>query len=143
MKLLLTRAEAAEALGVGVKRVIALVADGEVGFVSIGEDERIPASELQRWVSANMRHRECRSADGAIPLPMPGGSGSRSTGGHTRSRGGRRTKEPPRPWNENCAPPLKPAEVLDLARQQSAILSRATDKSTGASSPAPAARKDT
>jgi excisionase family DNA binding protein len=115
MKLLLTKAEAAEALGTGVDRIRALVEAGEVGFVEIGGDERIPADELDRWVRSRTKHK-CPSGDAAIPLPTPGGSGSASTGAATSSRAGRRAKEPPRPWNESFEPPSRPATaaVVDL-----------------------------
>ena len=45
---------AAAYLGVGADVIRKLIAKGELGFVRIGEDRRIPRAELDRWWQAKM-----------------------------------------------------------------------------------------
>ena len=130
VKLLLTRSEAAEALGVGVDRIRTLVSEGEVGFVPIGADERIPADELERWVRANTRHHGCPSGDDPNAAQMHGFSTSGLEANATGSRGKRRTSVPLRAWNEQPEQQSKPEPPNNVARLPSPPPSPATGRST-------------
>ncbi len=53
-KVLLTLAEAAEALSIGRTTLRALIRDGEIESVRIGTAIRVPAAEIERWIEGRM-----------------------------------------------------------------------------------------
>ena len=100
--LLLTKHEAAKALGIGRDALLGLIAAGEIGIVPIGGDERVPSVELERWVRNNTRWRErCRSGDDQA---APGSSTSDGKASATaRPSPARPQGEPSRPWNASSS----------------------------------------
>jgi excisionase family DNA binding protein len=64
-KLLYRSAEAAETLGVSRPRLYQLMAAGELGSVKIGASRRVPAVDLEAYVS------RLRSQDGAAAEKTP------------------------------------------------------------------------
>jgi excisionase family DNA binding protein len=67
-KLLYRPEEAAEALGISRARLYQLMAEGEIGSVKIGASRRIPAVDLERYVSQLRAHHEKGAA--AEPNPL-------------------------------------------------------------------------
>lgn len=57
-KLLLTYAEAAEALGIGTRKLWQLCHDGHIRTVAIGRAVRVPAAELDRFIAARLDEAE-------------------------------------------------------------------------------------
>lgn len=130
MKMLLTKSEAAEALGTGVDFIRSLVESGEVGFVAVGEDERVPREELDRWWRARVRHKAWPSEGDPTEVQTPGFSISAPVGTDTGSRSTRRTKEQRRPWNEKSEREPKRAKRNNVERLPSQTPSGATGRST-------------
>lgn len=54
-KLLLSRQEAASALGVSLSKFDQLVDAGELNYVQVGRRKRFLVRELERWIDDNMR----------------------------------------------------------------------------------------
>jgi excisionase family DNA binding protein len=84
LKMLLTQSEAAEALGTSVDFIRSLVASGQVGFVAVGNHERVPVEELDRWwraqdslaVSSAWLRSDARNRPaGRLPFPAAAQSG--------------------------------------------------------------------
>lgn len=63
-KLLLRPAEAAELLGVSRSRLYALLAEGRLPVVRIGQTMRVPVRELERWIG----EQTCSPADGVATV---------------------------------------------------------------------------
>jgi excisionase family DNA binding protein len=57
-KLLLTVAEAAEALGLGKSKAYAEIAAGRLGSVTIGRARRVPVTELESYVRRLLEEQE-------------------------------------------------------------------------------------
>lgn len=129
-KMLLTKSEAADALGTGVDYIRSLVERGEVGFVLVGGDERVPAEELDRWWRARVRHKAWPSGSDQSEGPTPGSLISASEVGGTGSRSTRRTKEQRRPWNERPEHEPKRATRSNVERLPSQTPSSDTGRST-------------
>jgi excisionase family DNA binding protein len=84
MPLLLTKVAAAQELGVSRDVLRRLLDRGEIGVLMIEEEERIPLSELERFVSRRMEHRPCPSV-AAPKVPGSSTSGSKDTATGKRS----------------------------------------------------------
>jgi excisionase family DNA binding protein len=62
VRLLLRPEEAGDALGISRARLFQLLAEGNLKSLKIGRSRRIPISEIERWVDAELAEQSASSA---------------------------------------------------------------------------------